>query len=52
MNEFDTTDADLKQAPPPSGQHIGDLEDADSLLGRPEGGRPSRGPRGPRGPRR
>lgn len=47
MSEFDTTDSDLRE-PPARGQDIGDLEDADNLIGRPEGGRPGRGPRRPR----
>jgi hypothetical protein len=47
MSEFDTKDSDLTEAPP-RGQDIGDLEDVDTVIGRPEGGRPSRGPRRPR----
>lgn len=47
MNEFDTTESDLNEAPP-RGQDIGELEDADTLLGKPEGGRHGRGPRRPR----
>ena len=50
MSEFDPTDDDLVEPPPIKGQDIGDLEDADSLIGRPDSG--GRGPRGPRGPRR